>query len=285
MDTPEEYARHFATMPDARLMEVIHDPHDRDPAAVAAAHAELERRGLPTDHLRELQQRIADRKANEEAWQQRMARTTRTLKQGASNVFIDDGSLPQERRWRLWLVLALLLPFLLSLPALAQYAGYIDVDALTDPTTYMLLIELAAPPIAMLLLWKHKRAGWFIATGFATMSLVGALILFQGAFSYRAGHDVWTRSAEGEPADHYFEEGEPNGTIHFVPNPSFEPLDIARDHLAYREHILPLLWNVGLMILFLVRRSRALYSVQMKEASIAVAVGAVMYPLWWMMLM
>lgn len=235
--------------------------------------------------MRDLQQRIADRKAGEEAWQQRAAITTQTLKQGASNVFIDNGSMPQERRWRLWLVLALLLPFLLGVPELAQFAGCIDRDALSDPTTYMLLIELAAPPLAMVLLWRQKRWGWFIATGFATMSLVGALLLFKNAFSYRTDLDPWTASTEGEPADHYFEEGEPDATIRFVPNPSFEPLDIARDHIAYREHILPLLWNVGLLVLFLVRRSRVLYSVQLKEAAVTMAFGTVMYPLWWLMLM
>lgn len=283
MSTPEEYKQHFATLPDARLVEVVQDPHDRDPAAVAAAHEELQRRGLATEQLSALQQRVAERKSSEEAWQRRVADTTRSLKQCASGFFIDNGSTPQDRRWRLWLVLALLIPFLLGLPLMTEYALIMGLDAFTDPTSYLLLVALLAPPVAMLLLWRKKRAGWFIATGFAAMSLVGAVLLFQQAFSRSMSYDDRTRYMADEPDVIYFEGDGTEGPIGFEPGPALEALDTSLDRPDYSEHILPLLWSIGLVAFFLVPRSRDIYAVTLKDAAVAVAVGIVAYPLWWLL--
>ena len=172
-------ADRFATLSDRKLIETIDHPEDCEPAAVEAARIELSRRGLSEEEILVIRAEISqkDRVRHEaKAKLDRLSADAKaTVEQVHRTFVLPSDEAPSEIRQRNFMLFAIAAKWLSVAPR------YLDLSWLLeggyDGSTIDYFLPLLLLPVALYLIWRRRRAGWFQGAAVTTYSIVGAFIL------------------------------------------------------------------------------------------------------------
>jgi|GEM_PF-5864406 len=243
--TSEEYARHFANVPHRVLLELVDDPDDNDPVAVQAARAELLKRHLPEEELASLR---AERFVKEEIGRKRVEKADR-VKAKAQAVLSEVGNtimadpLDHRAEVRAWWFMMIVIGIMLF----ASAPRFLELRWIAEMRYSLYTVEQYLPllilPTTLVLLWKKRRAGWFLGTAMTTWSLALTVI---------SVYENWGRQPSGVFALDFL-----------FPVPSEEQM------------IGGMLFAAGLMATFQLRRSLNIFHITERERwlTITLAVG------------
>ncbi|HEX2616895.1 MAG TPA: hypothetical protein VHL57_05085 [Flavobacteriales bacterium] len=249
--TREDYAKQFATASVRRLIETIDRPDENDPLAVEMASAELDRRQVPQEEVAAVRaelhaaaQRVATRKANvKEAGR----RVSDAVTEARDTFIVHSDTAKQDRRQVRILLVVLAVMWSAVIPRYADLfrMRWIGMDA----SVVEHILPLILLPLALFLVWKRKRAGWFLGAGIALYAL---LQLLSRAWLY------WNY----EPSEFAFFDA-----LLAIPS---------RQELA-----LGTLFAFGLALAFQLRRSLSIFQITERERWITIAaVAAGVWGLW-----
>ena len=246
----EEYAEQFITSSDRRLIDTIDHPTDSDPNAVAAAQQELERRGLSEAQLTEIRSELDGKekiRSNRNTKLDLLAQqTTATAKELGQTFIVDPDQSRMERRQLRIMMIALGVMLIPITPR------YLELPYMLDGRLDLSVVDYCFPlfllPVAILLLWKKNRVGWFLG---AAMSAYGV------ARSVISGWFDWRRQTTGDWA-----------------------LDSLSPTHAHGQIIGSVLFAASVAFVFNVRRSTTIFEVTERERWFTILPFAAL--VWWM---
>ena len=194
--TLDEFARQFATASDRRLIETVDHPAENHPLAVEAALTELARRNLDEERSSAIRDELSSERRRYRRVQEQIDMAKSRVAAAAVNaheIFIDTGRMAPQRRLIIWLMLVLGLSWIGSLPALRWIPYFLNYPADLGFDELEMFLPVIWIPTAMVLLWKGKRAGWFLGAMFACYLFGMALgsLAANLAFSEKPAAPCW----------------------------------------------------------------------------------------------
>lgn len=173
------YASIFAAVSDRKLIETIDHPEDCEPAAVEAARIELSRRGLSEEEILTIR---TERSQKDRVRHEAKAKLDRlsadakaTVEQVHSTFVLPTDEAPSEIRHRNFMLFAIAAKWLSVAPRCLDLSWLLE--GVYDGSTFDHFLPLLILPVALYLIWRRRRAGWFLGAAATTYSVVGALIL------------------------------------------------------------------------------------------------------------
>lgn len=238
--TTEEYASLFATASDRRLIDTIDHPHESDPLAVEAAKREFLKRGLDeatVSGLRAERTAIETKQAMRKAQADTLVQRVGSEAAEIAQTFIGeaDPTKADKRHVRVLIIAMLVVliaiaPRFLELQFIAEYG--------LDWSMVEHFLPLILLPLTIVLLWKRRRAGWFLGAATTAYIFIGTAA---------SGYWSWGR--------------EPSGLF---------ALDGLIDFPTQSEIVARVLTTAGLTVAFHVHRSLAIYRITERERWITV---------------
>ena len=240
-----EYARHFTTLTDGKLIALIDKPQELDPVALDAAHEELERRRLTATDMRAIRAELEAEAAHRARTAQITAHMTTTATAGLRE--LRDTLLPPTDSPRTDARQVMLLVIVLSVVFLWHTPRFMDLRWLfagnADPDMVFYFAPLVILPYTIYqVAWRRLR-GWLLATAFTTYICARAVLT--------AWYAMRAHARAPGPFDALF------------PLPSGV------------EALMGVVLCIGLLALFLVQRTRTLFHVTAAWRWIAIATGLV----------